>query len=55
MGSQVLTQEELLHRASGLVPVLKKRAALTEELRRVPDESVQDMLSSELLRICVPM
>ena len=54
MGSQVLTQEELLHRASGLVPVLKKRAALTEELRRVPDESVQDMLSSELLRICVP-
>ena len=54
MGSQVLTKEELLHRAAGLVPVLKERAALTEELRRVPDESVQEMLSSELLRICVP-
>ena len=54
MGSQVLTPEELLHRASGLVPVLKERAAQTEEIRRIPDESVRDMLSSELLRICAP-
>ena len=54
MGSQVLTPEELLNRASGLLPVLKERAAHTEELRQLPDETVQDMLSSELLRICVP-
>ena len=54
MGSQVLTPEELLNRASGLVPVLKERAAHTEELRQLPDETVQEMLSSELLRICVP-
>ena len=54
MGSPVLTPEELLHRALGLVPVLKERAAQTEEIRRIPDESVRDMLSSDLLRICVP-
>ena len=54
MGSQVLTPEELLHRASEMVPVLKERAVQTEELRRIPDETVQDLLSSELIRIGVP-
>ena len=37
-----------------MVPVLKSRAAPTEELRRIPDETVQDILSSGLHRITVP-
>lgn len=52
--AQTLTPEELLRRASNMVPVLKERAARTEELRRVPDESVQDIFSSGLYRIGVP-
>lgn len=53
-GTSLLTAEELLRRASELVPVLKERAAHTEELRRIPDETVHDLLSSGLHRIAVP-
>ena len=49
-----LTPEELLGRASGLVPALRDRAAQTEELRRIPDESVRDILASGLHLIGVP-
>ena len=47
-------ERELLHRAAGLVPVLKERAAHTEELRRVPEETVSDLLDTGLHRIGVP-
>jgi len=50
----ILTPEELLRRASDMVPVLKSRGARTEELRRIPSETVQDILSSGLYRIGVP-
>jgi len=55
-GSQVndLTAGELLGRAADLVPILKSRAAHNEELRRIPDETVQDILSAGLYRIGVP-
>ena len=53
-GKNVLTPEELLRRASEMVPVLKSRAVRTEELRRIPDETVQDFLSTGLYRIGVP-
>ena len=53
-GAETLSAPELLQRASELVPVLKERAARTEELRRVPDESVSDLLASGLYRIGVP-
>lgn len=49
-----LTAEELLQRAADMVPMLKARAAQTEELRRIPTESVQEILSSGLYRIGVP-
>ena len=49
-----LTASELLGRAEELVPVLKDRAARTEELRRVPAETVSYLLSSGLYRIGVP-
>ncbi len=54
IGAEMLTTEELLGRASELVPVLKERAARTEQLRRVPDETVRDLLSSGLYRTGVP-
>ncbi len=37
-----------------MVPALKERAARTEELRRLPRETVDDLLASGLCRIAVP-
>jgi 3-hydroxy-9,10-secoandrosta-1,3,5(10)-triene-9,17-dione monooxygenase len=45
---------ELLQRASALVPVLAERAQLTDELRRIPDETVNDLRTAGLLRIANP-
>ena len=53
-GAVSVTAGELLGRASELMLVLKARAARTEELRRVPDETVRDLLASGLYRIGVP-
>ena len=53
-GGPSLTSEELLRRAVDMVPTLKSRAAHTEELRRIPDETVQDFRSAGLNRIEVP-
>ena len=49
-----LTREELLRRAAQLVPVLKERAARTEQLRQVPPDSVSDLVSSGLIRVGNP-
>jgi 3-hydroxy-9,10-secoandrosta-1,3,5(10)-triene-9,17-dione monooxygenase len=54
IGAEMLTTEELLVRALDLVPVLKERAAQTEQLRRIPEETVRELLSSGLYRIGVP-
>ena len=54
IGARDLTAAELMARASGLVPVLRERAARTEELRRVPPDTVADLLSSGLYRLGVP-
>ncbi|MBC8279638.1 MAG: hypothetical protein H8E48_02525, partial [Chloroflexi bacterium] len=54
MTGKVLTTDELLRRASDMIPILKGRAVETENLRRIPDETVQELRSSELLRIGVP-
>jgi 3-hydroxy-9,10-secoandrosta-1,3,5(10)-triene-9,17-dione monooxygenase len=48
------TTHELLGRASELIPVLEQRAASAERLRRVPEETVADLLASGLYRIGVP-
>ena len=42
-------REDLLDRAMALVPVLKERAAHTERLRRIPPETVQDLIA------CAPL
>jgi 3-hydroxy-9,10-secoandrosta-1,3,5(10)-triene-9,17-dione monooxygenase len=44
----------LLSRATRLVPVLKERAARTEQLRQVPPETVKDLIASGLIRIGNP-
>ena len=49
-----LTREELRRRTLALVPVLRERAARTEELRQIPPETVQDLISSSLIRIGNP-
>ena len=49
-----LTGEELRRRTLELVPVLRERAARTEELRQIPSETVQDLVSSSLIRIGNP-
>ena len=45
---------ELRHRAEALVPVLRERAGRTEELRRLPDETIEDLHRSGLFRILQP-
>ena len=49
-----MTREELLRRAAQLVPVLKERAARTEQLRQIPPETVEDLKASGLIRIGNP-
>jgi alkylation response protein AidB-like acyl-CoA dehydrogenase len=46
--------DDWLGRATRLVPVLKQRALETERLRRLPRETVQDLVASELIRLGVP-
>lgn len=46
---------DLIGRASALVPFLKERAAEAERLRRLPDESLDALIASGLYRIAVPI
>lgn len=49
-----IDRTETLARARKLVPVLRERAAQGEKLRRMPDETVADLINSQLLRLCQP-
>ena len=49
-----VTREEMVQRAAALVPKLRERAAQTEQLRRLPDETVADLVDAGLLRIVTP-
>src|SRR5258708_9762495 len=46
--------DELRERAERLVPVLRERAAKTEALRRIPDETIADLHQSKLFRMLQP-
>jgi 3-hydroxy-9,10-secoandrosta-1,3,5(10)-triene-9,17-dione monooxygenase len=48
------SEQELWRRAEALLPVLRERAPKSEELRRIPDETVQDFHKAELFRIHQP-
>ena len=45
---------ELKRRAEALVPVLKSRATATEQLRRIPDETIKDFHRTGLFRAFQP-
>ncbi|HYZ01005.1 MAG TPA: acyl-CoA dehydrogenase family protein, partial [Candidatus Binatia bacterium] len=51
---RALTADELIGRAQDLVPVLAERATKTEELRRLPDETVRDLVDAGLIRVANP-
>jgi len=53
-GSATLTPAEATARAQALIPVLAERAAKTEALRRLPDETFADLAESALMRITQP-
>jgi 3-hydroxy-9,10-secoandrosta-1,3,5(10)-triene-9,17-dione monooxygenase len=48
-------REELFRRASELVPTLRERAGLTEKLRQIPQETVDDFHASGILRAAQPV
>ncbi|HEY7060077.1 MAG TPA: acyl-CoA dehydrogenase family protein [Chloroflexota bacterium] len=49
------TLEELVERAEEMVPRLRERAAQTEALRHVPDETIAEFQDAGLLRIFQPV
>ena len=49
-----LDRETLLARAEALIPALRARADETEALRRIPDETVADLVDSGLIRATLP-
>src|SRR4029434_9602263 len=54
VGATSVTRAELLRQAAALLPVLKEHAARTEQLRQIPPETVQDLVSSGLIRLGNP-
>ncbi|HLG10536.1 MAG TPA: hypothetical protein VI876_02150 [Dehalococcoidia bacterium] len=52
--TETITREELVRRARALVPVLRERAAATEEARRLLPETFDDFQRAGLFRICQP-
>ena len=46
--------QTLVDRARALVPALRERAAAAAELRRLPDETVADMVEAGFFRILQP-
>ena len=52
--TEVPTREQLVQRASELVPVLKKNAAWSEENRRIHEESIEAMADAGIFRMRAP-
>jgi 3-hydroxy-9,10-secoandrosta-1,3,5(10)-triene-9,17-dione monooxygenase len=50
----MVDRDELLHRAAALVPMLRERAAQTEELRHIPQETVDEFHASGILKASQP-
>jgi len=52
--TMVPTAQELVERARKIVPLLKTRAFDADKARRVPDESIRELLDAQLFQILVP-
>ncbi len=50
----MVNREELVRRAAELVPTLRERAGMTEKLRQIPQETVDDFHALGILRIAQP-
>ena len=48
------TKQDLIAKAKGLARLFRERAAAGEELRRMPDESIADIVAAGIPRICQP-
>jgi alkylation response protein AidB-like acyl-CoA dehydrogenase len=55
IGEQTLSREEVLQRAQALLPSLKARAEETEKLRQIPQETIDDLKASGLIRVANPV
>ena len=51
---EIPSKADLLARAEALVPILAERAQICEDLRRVPDETVEDFVDAGFYRIAQP-
>src|SRR6476659_6325800 len=54
IAAQPISREELVSRATTLVPRLRERAERTEQLRRLPEETLADFVDAGLMRIATP-
>jgi alkylation response protein AidB-like acyl-CoA dehydrogenase len=52
--TDVPTREQLVHRASELVPLLRQNAAWSEENRRIHEESIEALADAGIFRMRVP-
>ena len=50
----MVDRDELLQRAADLVPALRERAAHAEDLRQIPQDTVDDFHASGILKACQP-
>ncbi len=48
------TPEQLVERARALVPTLRERASKTDQLRRLPDETIKDLIDAGFFKILQP-
>ncbi len=54
MRQERLDSTETLKRAVALAPTLREHAPRGDQLRRLPDQTAEDMVASALLRLCQP-
>jgi 3-hydroxy-9,10-secoandrosta-1,3,5(10)-triene-9,17-dione monooxygenase len=54
MADDEVSRDDAVRTAAALVPVLRERAARTEQLRQIPPETVKDLTASGLIRIGNP-
>jgi alkylation response protein AidB-like acyl-CoA dehydrogenase len=52
--TEPLTKADLVERTKALLPAIAKRAAAAERARRLPDETIDDIIRSGFFRVMVP-
>ena len=52
--ARIAIEQEIMHQVHAIAPRFAERAEAAEQARKIPDESVQEMLTAGLARILVP-